>query len=63
MAEVYSKDAAIATHERAKVAERLGLFQDAEAVGLSGNGKVDPVPGFNLEKDAGVWSTFVKLSG
>ena len=63
VAEVYSDHAAPATHERAEVAERLRLLEDAEGVRLARHGKIDLVRRFELKEDAGVWATFVKLSG
>jgi hypothetical protein len=41
----------------------LRLFEHAERVRFAGDGKIGFVVGAELEEDAGVRTTFVKLSG
>jgi hypothetical protein len=48
--------------KRLKIAKRLRIFKDAERVGCSWDWKVNLVRRGDLNKDAGVWSTFVQLA-
>lgn len=61
--EVYSDDTTAARRECTEVAECLRLFENAESVRFTGNGEIDLIVVDDLEEDAGVWTTFVKLSG
>lgn len=61
--EIDSDDAPAALCEGAEVAERLRLFENAERVRLTGNGKVSLIVGDDLKEDACVRAAFVQLSG